>query len=156
MKTNRFSGVVAVLLVLLTGCAGLSADESSTVEMPKRVELNSGDSRSMNYTPWYIHKFSISGPKGTRIGGGGGNMLPVDEDGNPGHSGGKCCTRYPKEWQPDLRVVVRWKVDKKMDGKTLGYWYKAENVRIPQYDGSRSGGRMGDIFAWRSGQTHGG
>ncbi|MCO8624517.1 DUF3304 domain-containing protein [Burkholderia multivorans] len=140
MKTNRFSGVVAVLLVLLAGCAGLSADESSTVEMQKTVELNSGDSRSMNYTPWYIHKFSISGPKGTRIGGGGGNMLPVDEDGNPGHSGGKCCTRYPKEWQPDLKVVVRWKVDKKMDGKTLGYWYKADNVRIPQYDGSRSGG----------------
>ncbi|WP_339328154.1 DUF3304 domain-containing protein [Burkholderia multivorans] len=60
------------------------------------------------------------------------------------------------EWQADLRVVVRWKVDKKMDGKTLGYWYKADNVRIPQYDGSRSGGRVGDIFAWRSGQTHGG
>ncbi|MDN7942298.1 hypothetical protein QZM76_29080 [Burkholderia multivorans] len=47
MKTNRFSGVVAVLLVLLAGCAGLHADESSTVEMPKTVELNSGDSRSM-------------------------------------------------------------------------------------------------------------
>ncbi|MCA8315721.1 DUF3304 domain-containing protein [Burkholderia multivorans] len=140
MKTNRSSGVVAVLLVLLAGCAGLHADESSTVEMPKRVELNSGDSNSMNYTPWYIHKFSISGPKGTRIGGGGGNMLPMDEDGNPGESGGQCCTRYPMEWQADLRVVVRWKVDKKMDGKTLGYWYKADNVRIPQYDGSRAGG----------------
>ncbi|WP_254220403.1 DUF3304 domain-containing protein [Burkholderia multivorans] len=61
MKTNRFSGVVAVLLVLLAGCAGLHADESSTVETPKRVELSSGDSRSMNYTPWYIHTFSISG-----------------------------------------------------------------------------------------------
>ncbi|MBU9550452.1 DUF3304 domain-containing protein [Burkholderia multivorans] len=140
MKKNRFSGVVAVLLVLLTGCAGLSADESSTVEMPKRVELNSGDSNSMNYTPWYIHKFSISGPKGTRIGGGGGNTRAMREDGSPGQSGGQCCIRYPMEWQADLRVVVRWKVDKKMDGKTLGYWYKADNVRIPQYDGSRSGG----------------
>ncbi|AYY56710.1 DUF3304 domain-containing protein [Burkholderia multivorans] len=140
MKTNRFSGVVAVLLVLLTGCAGLSADESSTVKMPKTVELNSGDSNSMNYTPWYIHKFSISGPKGTRIGGGGGNMRAMREDGSPGQSGGQCCIRYPMEWQADLTVVVRWKVDKKMDGKTLGYWYKADNVRIPQYDGSRSGG----------------
>ncbi|HDR9338367.1 DUF3304 domain-containing protein [Burkholderia multivorans] len=139
MKTNRFIGVV-VLLVLLAGCAGLHADESSTVEMPKRVELNSGDSRSMNYTPWYIHTFSISGPKGTRIGGGGGNMWPMEEDGYPGHSGGQCCTRYPREWQPDLRLTVRWKVDKKMDGKTPGYWYKADNVQIPQYDGSRSGG----------------
>ncbi|WP_254218008.1 DUF3304 domain-containing protein [Burkholderia multivorans] len=137
MKKNRISGVMAVLLVLLAGCAGLHADESSTVEIPKTVELNSGDSNSMNYTPWYIHKFSISGPKGTRIGGGGGNMLPMDEDGNPGESGGQCCMRYPMEWQADLRVTVRWLVDKK-NKKTSG-WYKAENVRIPQYDGSRSG-----------------
>ncbi|MCA8482232.1 DUF3304 domain-containing protein [Burkholderia multivorans] len=133
MKTNRFSGVVAVLLVLLAGCAGLHADESSTVETPKRVELSSGDSRSMNYTPWYIHTFSISGPKGTRIGGGGGNMWPMEEDGYPGHSGGQCCTRYPREWQPDLTLTVRWKVDKKMDGKTPGYWYKADNVRLEPY-----------------------
>ncbi|MBU9338089.1 DUF3304 domain-containing protein [Burkholderia multivorans] len=138
MKTNRFSGVVAVLLVLLAGCTGLHADEPSTVEMPKRVELNSGDSRSMNYTPWYIDKFSISGPKGTRIGGGGGNMRAMREDGSPGQSGGQCCMRYPMEWQPDLRLTVRWLVDKKNE-KTSG-WYKAENVRIPQYDGSRSGG----------------
>ncbi len=67
-------------------------------------------------------------------------MWPMDEDGNPGHSGGKCCTRYPREWQPELTLTVRWKVDKKMDGKTPGYWYKADNVQIPQYDGSRSGG----------------
>ncbi len=67
-------------------------------------------------------------------------MLPMDEDGSPGQTGGKCCTSYPREWQADLGVTVRWVVDKKMDGKTLGYWYKAENVRMPQYDGSRSGG----------------
>ena len=140
MKKNRLNGLVLVLLVLFAGCTGLRADESSTVEIPKRVELNSGDSHSMNYTPWYIHTFSISGPRGTRVGGGGGNMPPMDEDGSPGQTGGKCCTRYPREWQGDLRVTVRWVVDKKMDGKTLGYWYKADNVRIPQYDGSRSGG----------------
>ncbi len=130
MKVNRFSGVV-VLLVLLAGCASLHADESSTVEMPKRVELSSGDSRSMNYTPWYIHKFSISGPKGTRIGGGGGNMRAMRKDGSPGQSGGQCCMRYPREWQADLRVTVRWLVDQKNE-KTSG-WYKAENVRIEPY-----------------------
>ena len=138
MKTNRLNGLVLVLLVLFSGCTGLRADESSAVEMPKRVELNSGDSHSMNYTPWYIHTFSISGPKGTRIGGGGGNMLPMDEDGSPGQAGGKCCTRYPREWQADLRVTVRWLVDKK--NEKMSDWYKAEEVRIPQYDGSRSGG----------------
>ncbi|MDR8872045.1 hypothetical protein FEP63_00849 [Burkholderia multivorans] len=65
-------------------------------------------------------------------------MLPMNGDGNPGESGGQCCMRYPMEWQADLRVTVRWLVDKKNE-KTSG-WYKAENVRIPQYDGSRSGG----------------
>ncbi len=39
--------------------------------------------------------------------------------------------RYPREWQPDLRVTVRWLVDKKNE-KTSG-WYKAENVRIEPY-----------------------
>jgi hypothetical protein len=58
------------------------------------------------------------------------------EDGGPSEGGGMCCTSYPLEWQPDLRLTVRWLVYK--DVKTLGakapgYWYKAENVRIPQY-----------------------
>ncbi len=54
-----------------------------------------------------------------------------------------CCTSYPLEWQPDLRLTMRWLVYK--DVKTLGakapgYWYKADNVRIPQYDGMQAGG----------------
>ncbi|MBU9375921.1 DUF3304 domain-containing protein [Burkholderia multivorans] len=141
MKANRLNAFVVVLLVSLTGCTGLSTDESSEIQTPKRVELSSGGTRTLNYTPWYIHTFSISGPKGSGIGGGGPNVMPMRESGRPS-GGGKesCCTSYPREWQPDLRLTVRWKADKKMDGKTLGYWYKAENVRIPQYDGSRSGG----------------
>nr|WP_167359258.1 DUF3304 domain-containing protein [Burkholderia diffusa] len=130
---NRWVGLVAVLLGLLSGCAGLRTDVPSPVEIPKRVELNSGDASSLNYTLWYIHTFSISGPKGSRIGGGGGNMLPIAEDGRPGRSGGRCCMSYPSEWQSDLRVTVRWLVDKKQDGKTRGSWYKAENVRIEPY-----------------------
>ena len=44
-----------------------------------------------------------------------------------------CCTSVPAEWQPNLKLTVRWLVDKKQDGKTPGYWYKAENVSIAQY-----------------------
>ena len=138
MKTNRLNGLVLVLLVLFAGCAGLRADELSTDERPKRVELNSGDSRSMNYTPWYIHTFSISGPKGSRIGGGGGNMRAIDKNGSPGQAGGTCCTSYPREWQTDLWVTVRWLVDKKNE-KTSG-WYKAENVRIEPYIAGQTAG----------------
>ncbi|WP_081067113.1 DUF3304 domain-containing protein [Burkholderia multivorans] len=141
MKANRLSGLVVVLLALLTGCTNLPAHESSEIQTPKRVELSSGGTKTLNYTPWYIHTFSISGPKGSGIGGGGPNVMPMRDGGPPSGGGAEtCCTSYPREWQPDLRLTVRWKADKKMDGKTLGYWYKAENVRIPQYDGSRSGG----------------
>jgi hypothetical protein len=108
------------------------------------VELESGGTKALNYTPWYIHTFEISGPPGTRIGGGGPNVMPMGDDGQPSGGGAEtCCTSYPVDWQPDLKLTVRWLVDKKQDGKTPGYWYKAENVRIPRYDGSQVGGVWG-------------
>ncbi|WP_254215682.1 DUF3304 domain-containing protein [Burkholderia multivorans] len=155
MTANRLSGLLVVLLVFVAGCAGLREDESSEFQTPKRVELSSGGTRTLNYSQWYIHTFTISGPKGSGIGGGGPNVMPMREGGRPSGGGAEtCCTSYPREWQPDLRVTVRWLVDKKNEN-TSG-WYKAENVRIPQYDGSRSGGRMGDIFTRRSSQAYGG
>ncbi|MGH8786710.1 MAG: DUF3304 domain-containing protein, partial [Cupriavidus necator] len=65
---------------------------------------------------------------------------PVEPNGHPSTGGGRCCMTFPRQWQSDLRVTVRWLVDKAQDGKTPGYWYKAENVRIAQYDGSQTGG----------------
>ena len=66
--------------------------------------------------------------------------MPAGVDGRPS-GGGKavCCTTLPTEWQPDLRLTVRWLVDKKQDGKTPGYWYKAENVRIAPYSSENTG-----------------
>jgi hypothetical protein len=70
--------------------------------------------------------------------------MPVGDDGRPSGGGKETrCTSYPHEWQPDLKLTVRWLVDKKQDGKTPGYWYKAENVRIAQYDGGQAGGVWG-------------
>jgi hypothetical protein len=67
--------------------------------------------------------------------------MPVKENGRPSGGGGSmCCLSYPAVWQPDLRLTVRWLVDKKQDGKTWGYWYKAENVQIAQYDGNHTAG----------------
>jgi Protein of unknown function (DUF3304) len=133
----------AVLAVLLAGCSSLHTDAPETVVIPKRVELGSGGTKALNYTPWYIHTFSISGPKGSGIGGGGPNVMPMHEDGRPSGGGAEtCCTSYPIEWQPDLGVTVRWLVFKdvkKMGAKAPGTWYKAENVRIAQY-ARRTGG----------------
>ncbi len=114
------------------------------VEVPKRVPLLSGDTKALNYTDWYIHTFSIVGPRGSGIGGGGSNVLPIKASGRPSEGGGKCCTSLPTEWQVDLTLTVRWLVEKKRpDGKKWGYWYKAENVRIAPY----SSGNTGDAWA---------
>jgi hypothetical protein len=128
----------------LAACTGPQFQSVTPIVVPQRVELGSGGTKALNYTPWYIHAFAISGPQGTGIGGGGPNVMPVHADGRPSGGGAeRCCTSYPHEWQPDLKLTVRWLVEKTKDGKTPGYWYKAENVRIPRYDGSQAGGVWG-------------
>ncbi len=137
------TGVLAVFALSLAACTSPQPYASKPIVLPHRVELLSGDSGILNYTPWYIHTWELQGPAGSGIGGGGRNALPIHADGRPYGGSGKCCTSYPLKWQPDLKLTVRWLVEKKKDGKTPGYWYKAENVQIPRYDGSQSGGVWG-------------
>ena len=134
--------LLSVICLSLTGCAGgQPTGEAIAVDVPKQIKLMSGDTKALNYTPWYIHSFALFGPSGSGIGGGGANVVPVKADGGPSTGGGKCCTSLPVEWQPDLKLTVRWLVEKKRpDGKKWGYWYKAENVRIAQYNGANAGG----------------
>ncbi|HTH75074.1 MAG TPA: DUF3304 domain-containing protein [Trinickia sp.] len=135
--------LTAAVAAVLSGCGSLRADVPETIVIPKRVELGSDGSSALNYTPWYIHMFSISGPRGSGIGGGGPNVMPAKEDGRPSGGGAEsCCTSYPQEWQPDLKLTVRWlafKDVKRLGAKAPGSWYKAENVRWPPYDGRQSG-----------------
>jgi hypothetical protein len=136
---RRFPVACALVAIALplAACTGIQPTTTTPVALPQRVELSGGGTKALNYTPWYIHTFSISGPTGTDIGGGGPNVMPVHEDGRPSGGGAEsCCTSYPRQWQPDLKLTVRWLVFK--DVKTLGrnapgLWYKAENVRIAQY-----------------------
>ena len=134
--------VVSAVCLLLAACAGGQPNETSVpVEVPHPVRLMSGDSKALNYTAWYIHSFALFGPSGSGIGGGGPNVMPIKANGRPSEGGGKCCTSLPVEWQPELTLTVRWLVTKKRrDGKKWGYWYKAENVRIAQYNGANAGG----------------
>jgi hypothetical protein len=132
--------VLPALCLSLVACAGVQQDAVIAADSPPPVKIGGGmDVLALNYTPWYIHTFSITGPKGSGIGGGGPNVLPIRTGGKPS-GGGKavCCMSYPAEWQPNLMLTVRWLVDKKQDGKTPGYWYKAENVRIAHYDGANA------------------
>jgi hypothetical protein len=133
--------LLSVLYLSLAACAGgQPTGKAIEVDVPKQIKLMSGDSGTLNYTPWYIHSFALFGPPGSGIGGGGPNVVPVRADGRPSEGGGMCCTSLPVEWQPNLKLTVRWLVDKKQDGKTPGYWYKAENVQIAQYNGADAGG----------------
>ncbi|MFB9122815.1 DUF3304 domain-containing protein [Paraburkholderia dipogonis] len=51
---------------------------------------------------------------------------------------------FPLEWQPNLKLTVRWLVEKKRpDGKVFGYRYKAEGVQIAQYEGRKAGAVWG-------------
>ncbi|WP_230463694.1 DUF3304 domain-containing protein [Burkholderia ubonensis] len=111
--------------------------------LPKRYDTLGVGASTLNYSPWYIHQWGLEGPEGAGVAGGGPNVSPVKEDGRPSGGGGDmCCSDIPSVWQPDLRLTVRWLVDKKQDGKTRGDWYKAENVRIPKY-----GRVMGGLWA---------
>ncbi|MGY2487781.1 DUF3304 domain-containing protein [Cupriavidus sp. CP313] len=129
---------MAGLALIFTGCAGGEPSWQPESRAPKSKYI-SGGMKALNYTPYYIHSFEVEGPG--EVGGGGPNIMPAESDGHPS-GGGKesCCMTFPRQWQPDLRVTVRWLVEKVRDGKTPGYWYKAENVRIAQYDGSQTGG----------------
>jgi len=128
--------ILAGLVLALGGCA--SYDDWYEESQPKSKYI-SGGMKALNYTPFYIHRIAVSGAGPIR--GGGPNAMPAKADGTPS-GGGKesCCMTFPRDWDPELRVTVRWLMDKVQDGKTPGYWYKAENVRIAQYDGSQTGG----------------
>ena len=138
------TGLLSALALSLAACAGPQPSAATPVVLPERVALLSGDSGILNYTPWYIHTWELAGPAGSGISGGGPNVMPAHKDSSPS-GGGKamCCTSIPHDWQPEQAFTVRWLVDKKQDGKTPGYWYKAENVRFAQYNGYQAG----DIWA---------
>ena len=148
-SASRYRRGIAIttLLAAMLSCVACSRAQTQGTDKAvgsPSVELESGGVDGLNYTPWYIHEFEIEGPDGSGIQGGGGNMMPAHADGSPSGGGSDtCCMTYPAEWQPDLKLTVRWLVNKKMDGKTPSYWYKAENVRIAQYDGKHTGGVWG-------------
>jgi hypothetical protein len=140
------ASVVSALCLSLAACAvGQPNGTAVPVEVPHRVPLLSGDTKALNYTPWYIHTFSMVGPPGSGIRGGGPNVMPIKANGRPSGGGAAvCCTSLPVEWQPELKLTVRWLVTKRRpDGKKWGYWYKAENVRIAPYSSGNTGDAWG-------------
>ena len=136
--------IALATLVASAGCTAIQAQSTVPINVPPRIELQSGDIDAMNYSPDLVAMFGIEGPAGSRIGG-GGNVEQIKSNGHPSTSGGSCCTRLPAVWQPDLKLTVRWLAYMDEGNKVVKSWYKAENVRIPKYDG-RSAGTTWVVF----------
>jgi hypothetical protein len=85
----------------------------------------------LNYTTYYIPRFSITDADGNV--GGGPNIGPADGSGKPAGGGAEsCCVIVPEKWQKDMTVTVRWSSEKVADGKTPGTWYSAV-AKVPPY-----------------------
>ncbi|MGH8783498.1 MAG: DUF3304 domain-containing protein [Cupriavidus necator] len=92
--------------------------------------VNPGGVSGLNYTPHYIVGFGITGENG--MSGGGPNIWRAEGDGPAGGGKETCCIGIPEIWKPDMKVTIRWEVEKVPDGKTPGIHYMAE-ARIPRY-----------------------
>lgn len=130
----KFRSIYACLLIglsLLTGCN----DRTIVPQLPPDDDSNRmqyGGVSGLNYSPYYIHRFSVQGHD-NGISGGGPNIMPATPDNMPSGGGAEsCCAAFPKKWRPGLKITVRWIANKKLDGIAWGAWYKAE-TELPQY-----------------------
>ncbi len=104
-----FAALFAVgLLLTLAGCSDANESDPSSVG-------------GYNYTDYYIDKFHVTN-EGQQLSAGGANMFPKEAGRERSEIGGMCCIGIPSKWRPSMRLVVRWNVDKVLDGKHLGTW----------------------------------
>ncbi|EDT39033.1 DUF3304 domain-containing protein [Burkholderia ambifaria] len=123
---RRFATLFVVgLLMTLVGCSDAN-------------EVNPSDVSGYNYTDYYIAGFRI-GNEGQEPSASGPNIFPK-EPGAERSGGGKyiCCIGIPSKWRPDMKLVVKWNVDKVLDGKHLGTWYTA-TTEVPPYEPRTAG-----------------
>jgi len=123
---KRFATLFVVgLLLTLAGCSDAN-------------EVNPSDVSGYNYTDYYIAGFRV-GNEGQELSASGLNIFPKKPGAERSGGGGfVCCISIPSKWRPDMKLVVKWNVDKVLDGKHLGTWYTA-TTEVPPY-GSRNYG----------------
>lgn len=125
--------VCALLLAglgLLAGCDDRS--QIARMETDDPDEMREGDVSGLNYTPYYIRTFRVTGHD-NGIRGGGPSIQPARPDNIPtGGAASNCCATFPVKWRPGLKITVRWIANKKLDGIAWGSWYKAE-AEVPEY-----------------------
>ncbi|PRF71152.1 DUF3304 domain-containing protein [Burkholderia multivorans] len=110
--------LIGSLLLTMIGCSDSNERNPSSVS-------------GYNYTDYYIDQFLIAG-EGHEMSAGGSNILPKEAGKLRSESGGSCCIGIPARWRPNMKLVVKWNVDKVLDGKHLGTWYTA-TTEVPPY-----------------------
>ncbi|WP_454762701.1 DUF3304 domain-containing protein [Cupriavidus campinensis] len=106
------------VLMLLGGVTALSVCSENlftnfaamTAGAPEKDDIVAGSVRGLNYSPDYIHSFSVSGPRG--MNGGGGNMIPAGKNGR-GEAGERCCIGIPQPWRPNTQLHIEWERDRR-------------------------------------------
>ncbi|AWV04235.1 DUF3304 domain-containing protein [Burkholderia sp. JP2-270] len=124
MKIPVLNRLVALfvtgLLLTMVGCS--DANES-----------NPGDVSGYNYTDYYIAQFRVAN-EGQDLWAGGPNIFPKKQGAERSGGGGfMCCIGIPSHWRPGMKLVVKWKANKALDGKTPSKWYTA-TTEVPPYD----------------------
>ena len=133
------TAIATAALAAAAGCTTIQARSTVPINVSRHVELQSRDMSSLNYSPDLIVMFGIESPAHAGVSGGGGPVGEFRRDGRPGETGVTCCTTLPSDWQPDLKLTVRWLAYMDDGNRVAKSWYKAESVRIPQYDGRQAG-----------------
>jgi len=138
-RAGRLMGAATILVLALAACATPAQQPLPQVVVPNFGKLQSGDVTGLNYSTDLIYTFGFEGPKYSGISGGGGPVHELSRSGRIGEAGVSCCGTLPAVWQPDLRLTMHWLAYEEAGDKVVKHWYKAENVRIPKYDGTQAG-----------------
>ncbi|MGY2485375.1 DUF3304 domain-containing protein [Cupriavidus sp. CP313] len=145
LSRKRTRSWLTALVVLgtvgaMSACSGesRSAPTASAGSSTGKETIYPGGVRGLNYSPDYIHSFSVSGPRGME--GGGGNMIRAGKEG-PGEAGERCCIGIPQPWKPDTQLHIEWERDRKpYDYKDRSQFeVLTATVTVPQYGSSTSG-----------------
>ncbi|WP_175689526.1 DUF3304 domain-containing protein [Burkholderia anthina] len=123
MKILVFNRLVVLcvtgLLLTMVGCS--DANESN----PAGVS-------GYNYTDFYIDQFRISN-EDQNLSAFGSNIMPKERGEVRSVGGEMCCIGIPAHWRSGMKLIVKWDVDKVLDGVHLGTWYTA-TAEVPPYD----------------------
>lgn len=133
--------VLLCALGALSACSGESRSglpDNASGSVGKEA-VYAGGVRGLNYSPDYIHSFSIAGPRGME--GGGPNIGPASTDRPSGGGAERCCIGIPQPWKPNTQLHIEWERDRKPYDYTDRSQFEVltATVTVPEYAASTSG-----------------